>query len=63
LIAIDVAWLPKHFDPFFKRHLDVLSGALVVRVLEPWYAKVGKRLAGRGRARSSAVSERAADWN
>ncbi|HEV7613318.1 MAG TPA: ATP-binding protein [Steroidobacteraceae bacterium] len=27
-----------------KRHLDVLSGALVVRVLEPWYANVGKRL-------------------
>lgn len=27
-----------------KRHLDTLSGALVVRVLEPWYANVGKRL-------------------
>jgi predicted AAA+ superfamily ATPase len=27
-----------------KRHLDALSGALVVRVLEPWYANVGKRL-------------------
>jgi predicted AAA+ superfamily ATPase len=27
-----------------KRHLDSLSGALVVRVLEPWYANVGKRL-------------------
>jgi len=27
-----------------KRHLDALSGALVVRVLEPWYASVGKRL-------------------
>lgn len=27
-----------------KRHLDVLSGALVVRVLEPWHANVGKRL-------------------
>src|ERR1700733_638346 len=27
-----------------KRHLDVLSGALVVRVLEPWYVNVGKRL-------------------
>ncbi len=27
-----------------RRHLDVLSSALVVRVLEPWYANVGKRL-------------------
>ncbi len=27
-----------------KRHLDVLSGALVVRVLEPWCANIGKRL-------------------
>ena len=27
-----------------RRHLDALSGALVVRVLEPWYANVGKRL-------------------
>jgi uncharacterized protein len=27
-----------------KRHLDALSDALVVRVLEPWYANVGKRL-------------------
>jgi predicted AAA+ superfamily ATPase len=27
-----------------KRHLHALSGALVVRVLEPWYANVGKRL-------------------
>jgi predicted AAA+ superfamily ATPase len=27
-----------------KRHLDALSGALVVRVLEPWYANIGKRL-------------------
>jgi predicted AAA+ superfamily ATPase len=27
-----------------KRHLDALAGALVVRVLEPWYANVGKRL-------------------
>jgi uncharacterized protein len=27
-----------------KRHLDVLSGALVVRVLEPWFENVGKRL-------------------
>ena len=27
-----------------KRHLEVLSGALVVRVLQPWYANVGKRL-------------------
>ena len=27
-----------------KRHLDAMSGALVVRVLEPWYANVGKRL-------------------
>jgi predicted AAA+ superfamily ATPase len=27
-----------------KRHLDALSGALVVRMLEPWYANVGKRL-------------------
>jgi len=27
-----------------KRHLEALSGALVVRVLEPWYANVGKRL-------------------
>jgi uncharacterized protein len=27
-----------------KRHLDALSGALVVRVLEPWYVNVGKRL-------------------
>jgi predicted AAA+ superfamily ATPase len=27
-----------------KRHLDTLSGALVVRVLEPWYANIGKRL-------------------
>jgi predicted AAA+ superfamily ATPase len=27
-----------------KRHLDLLSGALVVRVLEPWYVNVGKRL-------------------
>jgi len=26
-----------------RRHLDALSGALVVRVLEPWYANVGKR--------------------
>jgi hypothetical protein len=25
-------------------HLHALSGALVVRVLEPWYANVGKRL-------------------
>ena len=104
-----------------KRHLDALSGALVVRVLEPWYENVGKRLvkspkvyirdsgllhtllgigdrrqldghpvvggswegfiieqllahvaqgqslllanAGRRRARSAAVSERAAHWN
>jgi predicted AAA+ superfamily ATPase len=27
-----------------KRRLDALSGALMVRVLEPWYANVGKRL-------------------
>jgi predicted AAA+ superfamily ATPase len=27
-----------------KRHLDALSDALVVRVLQPWYANVGKRL-------------------
>ena len=27
-----------------RRHLDALSGALVVRVLEPWQANVGKRL-------------------
>jgi predicted AAA+ superfamily ATPase len=27
-----------------KRHLDALSGALVARVLAPWYANVGKRL-------------------
>jgi uncharacterized protein len=27
-----------------KRHLDALPDALVVRVLEPWYANVGKRL-------------------
>jgi predicted AAA+ superfamily ATPase len=27
-----------------KRHLDALSAALVVRVLEPWCANVGKRL-------------------
>jgi predicted AAA+ superfamily ATPase len=27
-----------------RRHLDSLSGALVVRVLEPWYENVGKRL-------------------
>ena len=27
-----------------RRHLDTLSGALVVRVLEPWYTNVGKRL-------------------
>ena len=27
-----------------KRHLEALSGALVVRVLQPWYANVGKRL-------------------
>jgi predicted AAA+ superfamily ATPase len=27
-----------------KRHLDALSGALVVRVLEPWFQNVGKRL-------------------
>ncbi|MDE2135948.1 MAG: ATP-binding protein [Gammaproteobacteria bacterium] len=27
-----------------RRHLDALSGALVVRVLEPWYENVGKRL-------------------
>ncbi len=27
-----------------KRHLDALSGALVVRVLEPWFENVGKRL-------------------
>jgi len=27
-----------------RRHLDALAGALVVRVLEPWYANVGKRL-------------------
>ncbi len=27
-----------------RRHLDVLSSALVLRVLEPWYANVGKRL-------------------
>lgn len=27
-----------------KRHLDTLSGALVVRVLEPWFENVGKRL-------------------
>ena len=27
-----------------KRHLDALAGALVVRVLEPWCANVGKRL-------------------
>jgi predicted AAA+ superfamily ATPase len=27
-----------------RRHLDALSSALVVRVLEPWYANVGKRL-------------------
>lgn len=26
-----------------KRHLDALSGGLVVRVREPWYANVGKR--------------------
>jgi predicted AAA+ superfamily ATPase len=27
-----------------RRHLDALSSALVVRLLEPWYANVGKRL-------------------
>ena len=27
-----------------KRHLDALSGALVVRILEPWFENVGKRL-------------------
>ncbi len=27
-----------------KRRLDALAGALVVRLLEPWYANVGKRL-------------------
>ena len=27
-----------------RRHLDALASALVVRVLEPWYANVGKRL-------------------
>jgi predicted AAA+ superfamily ATPase len=27
-----------------KRHLDAFSGALVVRVLEPWFENVGKRL-------------------
>ncbi len=27
-----------------RRHLDTLSGALVVRVLEPWFENVGKRL-------------------
>ena len=27
-----------------RRHLDALSGALVVRVLEPWFENVGKRL-------------------
>lgn len=27
-----------------KRHLDALAGALVVRVLEPWYTNTGKRL-------------------
>jgi predicted AAA+ superfamily ATPase len=27
-----------------RRHLDALSSALVVRVLEPWFANVGKRL-------------------
>ena len=27
-----------------KRHLDALSDALVVRVLEPWFENVGKRL-------------------
>ena len=27
-----------------KRHLDALSGALVVRVLEPWYANVGNEI-------------------
>lgn len=26
-----------------RRHLDVLAGALVVRVLEPWFENVGKR--------------------
>jgi uncharacterized protein len=84
-----------------KRHLDALSGPLVVRVLEPWYANVGKRLvkspatrgascgwwivggvrhratscsfaqgqclllakAGRRRAGSVVVSERATHWN
>lgn len=27
-----------------RRHLDALSGALVVRVLEPWHENLGKRL-------------------
>lgn len=27
-----------------RRHLDTLAGALVVRILEPWFANVGKRL-------------------
>jgi predicted AAA+ superfamily ATPase len=27
-----------------RRHLDALSGALVMRVLEPWFENVGKRL-------------------
>ncbi|MEP7246635.1 MAG: ATP-binding protein [Gammaproteobacteria bacterium] len=27
-----------------RRHLDTLAGALVVRVLEPWFENVGKRL-------------------
>jgi uncharacterized protein len=27
-----------------RRHLDALAGALVVRVLEPWFENVGKRL-------------------
>jgi predicted AAA+ superfamily ATPase len=29
--------------PTVTRHLDVLSGALVVRVLQPWFENLGKR--------------------
>ena len=29
--------------PAVRRHLDVLSGALVVRVLQPWFENLGKR--------------------
>ncbi len=44
---LNVAELSRSFgirEPEVRRHLDVLTGALLVRQLQPWHENVGKRL-------------------